>query len=80
MFLKAGAAGFLGINAPEALGGGGVEDFRYNQVAAEEIQMAGVNAAATGIGLHNDVCLPYFLHAGNDEQLRGGSRASARAS
>ncbi len=68
MYLKAGAAGFLGMSAPEAHGGGGVEDFRYNQITAEEIQMAGVNAAGTGIGLHNDVCLPYFLHAGTDEQ------------
>jgi alkylation response protein AidB-like acyl-CoA dehydrogenase len=68
MFLKAGAAGFLGFNAPEEHGGGGVEDFRYNLVTAEEIQLAGVNAAATGIGLHNDVCLPYFLHAATEEQ------------
>jgi alkylation response protein AidB-like acyl-CoA dehydrogenase len=68
MFLKAGEAGFLGINAPEEHGGGGVDDFRYNLITAEEIQMAGVNAAGTGIGLHNDVCLPYFLHAGTEEQ------------
>ena len=68
MFLKAGEAGFLGMNAPEEHGGGGVEDFRYNLITAEEIQMAGVNAAGTGIGLHNDVCLPYFLHAGTEEQ------------
>ena len=27
-----------------------------------------MNAAATGIGLHNDVCLPYFLHAATEEQ------------
>jgi alkylation response protein AidB-like acyl-CoA dehydrogenase len=68
MFLKAGEAGFLGMNAPEEYGGGGVEDFRYNLITAEEIQLAGVNAAGTGIGLHNDVCLPYFLHAGTEEQ------------
>jgi alkylation response protein AidB-like acyl-CoA dehydrogenase len=68
MFLKAGAAGFLGFNAPEEHGGGGVSDFRYNLVTAEEIQYAGVNAAATGIGLHNDVCLPYFLHDTTEEQ------------
>jgi alkylation response protein AidB-like acyl-CoA dehydrogenase len=68
MFRTAGAAGFLGFNAPEEHGGGGVSDFRYNLVTAEEIQYAGVNAAATGIGLHNDVCLPYFLHATTEEQ------------
>jgi alkylation response protein AidB-like acyl-CoA dehydrogenase len=68
LYARAGANGFLGFNAPEALGGGGVDDFRFNQVVAEEIQLAGVNAAATGIGLHNDVCLPYFLHGANEEQ------------
>ncbi len=68
LYLRAGEAGFLGMNAPEELGGGGVDDFRYNLIAAEEIQMAGVCASGMGIGLHNDVCLPYFLHACNDEQ------------
>lgn len=68
MFTSAGAAGFLGFGAPEEFGGGGVTDFRYNLVAAEEIQYAGVNAAGTGIGLHNDVCLPYFLHSTTEEQ------------
>ena len=68
LYRKAGDNGFLGFNAPEELGGGGVDDFRFNQIVAEEIQLAGVNAAATGIGLHNDVCLPYFLHGANEEQ------------
>jgi alkylation response protein AidB-like acyl-CoA dehydrogenase len=70
MYRKAGDAGFLGFAAPEELGGGGVDDFRYNQIILEEIQLAGVNASATGIGLHNDVCLPYFLHAGTPEQQK----------
>jgi len=68
MFLAAGAAGFLGFNAPEEYGGAGVTDFRFNYITAEEIQFAGVNAAGTGIGLHNDVCLPYFLHSTTAEQ------------
>src|SRR5687768_7078643 len=66
IFRKAGDAGFLGMAVPESYGGGGVDDYRYNQVIDEEIQLAGVNAAGMGIGLHNDVCLPYFLH-GADE-------------
>ena len=53
--------GFLGMAAPEEHGGGGVDDFRYNLVIAEEIQRAGVNAAGLGWTLHNDICLPYFL-------------------
>jgi alkylation response protein AidB-like acyl-CoA dehydrogenase len=68
VFRSAGDSGFLAMAAPEELGGGGNDDFRYNQIIAEEIQAAGVNAAATGIGLHNDVCLPYFLHAATPEQ------------
>ena len=68
VFRKAGALGFLGMAAPEEHGGGGVADFRYNVVIAEEIQRAGVNAAGLGWTLHNDICLPYFLTLCNDEQ------------
>ena len=68
VYRTAGEHGFLGMAAPQELGGGGVDDFRYNQVIAEEIQFAGVNGPATGIGLHNDVCLPYFLYGANAEQ------------
>ena len=68
LFQKAGAHGFLGMAAPEEHGGGGVSDFRYNVVIAEEIQRAGVNAAGLGWTLHNDICLPYFLTLCTDEQ------------
>ncbi|MGZ6963754.1 MAG: acyl-CoA dehydrogenase family protein [Acidimicrobiia bacterium] len=68
VFLKAGAQGFLGIAVPEEYGGGGVPDFRYNVVIAEEIQRAGVNAAGLGWTLHNDICIPYFLTMCTDEQ------------
>src|SRR5919107_1033689 len=68
MFKKAGALGFLGMAAPEEHGGGGVADFRYNVVIAEELQRAGVNAAGLGWTLHNDICLPYFLTLTTDDQ------------
>ncbi len=70
LFTDAGANGFLGIDVPEEYGGGGVADFRFNTVIAEELQRADVNAAGLGITLHNDVCLPYFVHQTNDEQKR----------
>ena len=70
VFESAGASGFLGIDVPEEHGGGGVQDFRYNAVIAEEIQQAGVNAMGLGLTLHNDICMPYFLHQTNDEQRR----------
>src|SRR3546814_17074042 len=53
---------------PEDLGGGGVDDFRYNVVIAEEVQRADVGAAGLGWTLHNDICLPYFLTLCTDEQ------------
>jgi alkylation response protein AidB-like acyl-CoA dehydrogenase len=68
LFTGAGANGFLGMAAPEDLGGGGVDDFRYNLVIAEEVQRAGVNAAGLGWTLHNDICLPYLLSLCTDEQ------------
>jgi alkylation response protein AidB-like acyl-CoA dehydrogenase len=68
LFTGAGAHGFLGMAAPAEHGGGGVHDFRYNLVIAEEIQRAGVNAAGLGWTLHNDICLPYFLSLCNEEQ------------
>ncbi|MGH9135684.1 MAG: acyl-CoA dehydrogenase family protein, partial [Acidimicrobiales bacterium] len=70
LFTTAGANGFLGIDVPEKYGGGGVRDFRFNVVIAEEIQRADVNAACLGITLHNDVCLPYFLHGADEDQQR----------
>ncbi|MGE3618909.1 MAG: acyl-CoA dehydrogenase family protein [Acidimicrobiia bacterium] len=68
VFGKAGENGFLGMAIPEEHGGGGVADFRYNLIIAEEIQRAGVNAAGLGWTLHNDICLPYFLTLCNEEQ------------
>ncbi|MPY92038.1 MAG: acyl-CoA dehydrogenase [Acidimicrobiia bacterium] len=68
LFRRAGTAGFLAMEAPEAYGGGGVKDFRYNQVLCEEIHYAGVNGSGLGITLHNDICLPYFLNLADDEQ------------
>ncbi len=68
LFAVAGANGFLGMEVPEQYGGGGVRDFRFNVVVAEEIQHADINAAGLGLTLHNDICLPYFLNLTNDEQ------------
>jgi alkylation response protein AidB-like acyl-CoA dehydrogenase len=69
LFRKAGEAGFLCMDAPEAYGGGGVKDFRYNQIISEEIQYAGVVGGGAGITLHNDICLPYYLNLATPEQM-----------
>ena len=68
VFGSAGSHGFLGMEVPEAFGGGGVSDFRYNLVLGEEVQRAGVAACGLGLTLHNDICLPYFLSLTTEEQ------------
>lgn len=59
LWRKAGQMGFLGMDVPEAYGGGGLRDFRYNAIVDEELIRIG--ASGVGFGLHNDVTMPYFL-------------------
>jgi alkylation response protein AidB-like acyl-CoA dehydrogenase len=68
LWLKAGRQGFLGINVPEIYGGAGVEDFSYSAIIAEETTRVGAASVGAGIGLHNDIILPYFLAFANEEQ------------
>ncbi|QCX28922.1 acyl-CoA dehydrogenase family protein [Nocardioides jishulii] len=66
VWLKAGEAGLLCLDVPEAYGGAGVKDFRYTAVMAEEIIRAG--ASGLGFGLHSDIVVPYVTALGTDEQ------------
>jgi alkylation response protein AidB-like acyl-CoA dehydrogenase len=68
LFSLAAEKGMLAMQVPEEYGGLGVEDFRFNQILAEEVGSTGVAGSGLGITLHNDICLPYFLHFCNDEQ------------
>jgi len=68
LFKSAGQYGFLGFDIPQEYGGGGVQDFRFNAVVAEELADAGAAAAGLGLALHNDICMPYFLSYCNAEQ------------
>ena len=70
LFAKAAAKGMLAMQVPEAYGGLGTDDFRFNQVVVEEVSRAGDAGSGLGITLHNDICLPYFLKQSNDEQKR----------
>ncbi|NLU68929.1 acyl-CoA dehydrogenase family protein [Streptomyces sp. HNM0574] len=67
-WLAAGRQGLLGIAVPEEFGGGGVDDFRYGAVLAEEFARAG--AAGLAVGLHNDIVGPYLTSLATDEQKR----------
>ncbi len=63
---RAGEIGILGLQVPEAYGGGGSDSFKFNAVVGEEAQAAGL--ALGGLRLHMDICMPYFLAYANDEQ------------
>jgi alkylation response protein AidB-like acyl-CoA dehydrogenase len=68
VWLKAGAAGLLGINVDEEYGGGGQADFRFNSVLVEEIIRAG--CSGLGFGLHNDVIAPYLIELTSEDQRK----------
>jgi acyl-CoA dehydrogenase len=60
-----GRAGFLGPSMPEQYGGGG-GDFRHSAIVIEELAYA--RAHALQVSLHSDICMPYLLHYGTDDQ------------
>jgi alkylation response protein AidB-like acyl-CoA dehydrogenase len=68
LFAKAADKGLLAMQVPERYGGAGVDDFRFNQIVAEEVSLAGNAGSGLGLTLHNDICLPYFLELTDDEQ------------
>ncbi|GAA4906512.1 MULTISPECIES: acyl-CoA dehydrogenase family protein [Nocardiopsidaceae] len=68
VWTKAGEVGLLGLGVPEAYGGSGVDDFRFNTVVSEEICRAG--ASGLGFTLQNDVIAPYLVRLTTEEQKR----------
>ena len=68
VYADAAAHGFIGFNLPEAYGGGGSDDFRFNAVIDEEFAYAGLGGAGNGISLVNDIVGPYFAEYCNQEQ------------
>ena len=68
IYTKAGEHGFTGLAIPEAHGGGGTDDFRFNAIIGEELAFAGIGGAGLGLTLHNDITTPYFVEYCNDEQ------------
>ncbi len=64
---EAAAAGLFGLDIPEEYGGAGAGDYRFNAVAAEEI--SGFSASVSScFGIHSDVCPPYLVDLGTEEQ------------
>ena len=70
MFTAAASFGFLGPQVDEEYGGVGIDDFRYNQILMEEFELAGVGSAGSGIAMHNDIVIPYFLEFCTEEQKK----------
>ncbi|MFT3864270.1 MAG: acyl-CoA dehydrogenase family protein [Solirubrobacterales bacterium] len=68
LYARAAEHGFVSMAVPEAYGGPGVDDFRFNIVIGEEAGLAQVPGFGYGLTLHNDVCLPYLLRYANEEQ------------
>jgi alkylation response protein AidB-like acyl-CoA dehydrogenase len=56
----------IGFNVPDEFGGGGVSDFRFNAVVAEELAVAGPGTPA--FTLHNDIVAPYLVSLATPEQ------------
>jgi alkylation response protein AidB-like acyl-CoA dehydrogenase len=68
VYVAGGKYGLLGFNVPEEFGGGGVNDFRFNAVVAEEFAKFGSGVPA--FTLQNDILAPYLLSLGSEEQKR----------
>ncbi|MFE2568609.1 acyl-CoA dehydrogenase family protein [Streptomyces mirabilis] len=66
LFEKLGSLGVLGISIPEAYGGVGLRDYRYNVVLREEAARALVTLGTVRTQL--DIVLPYFLAYADEEQ------------
>jgi acyl-CoA dehydrogenase len=62
---RMGAAGYLGAAMPERYGGGG-GDFACAAIVIEELSLLRAHALQTS--LHSDICIPYLLHYGSEEQ------------
>src|SRR5438132_10388832 len=67
VWLRMGAEGFLGANAPALYGGAGA-DFLFDAIVVEELARA--RAHALMMSLHSGVCLPYLTSFGTEAQKR----------
>jgi alkylation response protein AidB-like acyl-CoA dehydrogenase len=67
LWQEAGKQGLFGLDIPEEFGGAGADDYRFNAAASEEI--SAFNAAVSScFGIHSDVCPPYIVDLGTEEQ------------
>lgn len=62
----AGAHGLIGWGLPEAFGGMGITDYRFNQIVAEEFFLSG--SVGMGFGVQNDILVPYLNELTTEQQ------------
>lgn len=67
LYREAGKLEIVGVQVPEQYGGGGMGDtFRFNTAMLEE--MGRLQTTLTGLVLHMNVVMPYFLHYATTDQ------------
>lgn len=67
IWLEAGRQGLLGLEIPEEYGGGAAGDYRFNAVLSEEKARFSF-AVSSCLGIHADICPPYLVALGTEEQ------------
>lgn len=67
LWTQLGDAGLLCVDMPEEYGSAGA-DFPMSAAVLEEVSRAGMASLATNLSVHSDICAPYILHLGSDEQ------------
>jgi alkylation response protein AidB-like acyl-CoA dehydrogenase len=60
LWIEAGKQGLLSLNIPEEYGGGGVTDWRFTVVVAEELARVSASLSSC-LGIHSDVVAPYLV-------------------
>jgi alkylation response protein AidB-like acyl-CoA dehydrogenase len=67
LWIEAGKQGLLSLNIPEEYGGGGVDDWRFTVVVAEELARVSASLSSC-LGIHSDVVAPYLVELTTPEQ------------
>ncbi|WP_020661442.1 acyl-CoA dehydrogenase family protein [Amycolatopsis benzoatilytica] len=70
VWLAAGKQGLIGLSIPEADGGGGQPDYRYQVVLIEELARAGAASLISSFSLQDNIVAPYVQELGTAEQKR----------
>jgi len=68
-YYKMGEAGLLCVDVPEEYGGSGAS-FEFSMIVLEEAGRMGFLALSSNLTVHSDICAPYILHLGTEEQKR----------